>query len=202
MSPRKLIAWFFVRLVVLYALLMVTWPGVEETYARAFRWCGTKLLGDFGSRGVVWLVPGPRSDLTHDTDLFVQNRETGAGLGLGVSSRYVAYLPTAFLISLIVATPLSVRRRAWALLWGLLVVHGVAVMELIIVAVYGFSLGSPPVMYHLSDFWGRTLAATVQIIGVSPFTWLVVPTFIWVLVTFRHGDLVAMLETGPRAGNL
>ncbi len=197
MRPRRLIAWFFLRLIALYVLLLLPWPGLEEAYAQAFRKCGTVLLGDFGSNGSVWLVEGPESDTTHDTDLFVQNRKTRAGLGLGVSSRYFGYLPMAFLTSLIVATPLSVRRRARALLWGLIVVHGVAVLQLILVATYGFSLGRPPVMYELSDFWGRTLAAVVQVIQVSPFTWLVVPLFIWIVVTFRRGDLMVMLERPP-----
>lgn len=194
MQRPKLIAGFFLRLIALYALLLLPWPGLEETYAQAFRWGGTKMLGHFGTHGKVWLVEGPESDLTHDTDLFVQNRTTKAGLGIGVSSRYLGYLPAAFLVSLIIATPLPFKRRARALLWGLIAIHALAVAQLAVVATFGFSLGQPPVMYQLGNFWGRTLAAFVQVIQVSPATWLVVPLFVWIPVTFRRGDVQVLLD--------
>jgi len=45
---------------------------------------------------------------------------------------------------------------------------------------------------------GRVLAGVVQVVQVAPLNWLVVPAFVWLMVTFRRGDLAVMLQQTPR----
>lgn len=201
MPSVKLIVVFFVRLVVCYGLLMLPWPGLEETYADLFRTGAEAVFGNVGSPGAVTLVPGPPTDVTHDTDLYVRNHKTGAEPGLGISSRYGAYVPTIFFLALIVATPLTWKRKGWALFWGLLGVHFFIGLVLLLQILYMFT--GPTALFTLSPLWRRLLAGTVQIINVAPLTWLIVPTFIWIMVTFRRDDVGAILArtNGTRAGS-
>ena len=196
MPSVKLIAGFFLRLLVCYVLLMAPWPGLEEGYAKLYRTGAEAVFGNVGSPGAVTLVPGPPADTTHDTDLFVRNHKTGAEPGLGISSRYDAYLPTAFFIALIVATPLTWERKGWPLFWGLVGVHLFVGLTLLLRILYMFS--GPTALFTLDPFWRRALAGTVQVVLVAPLAWLIIPTFIWIIVTFRRDDVAAILaKTSP-----
>jgi len=193
-SPRRLAAGFFLRLIVAYALLMLSWPGVEHGYARLFRAAAQAVFSDFGRDGVVRLEPRLPSNSAHDTSLIVTNRRTGSSFVLGVSSRYFGYVPTAFLVALTISTPLPWRRRGQALAYGLLAIHGWIAVTVILLIVHGFSFSVPPLLYDLPLLPSYALAGLAQVIQVAPLNWLVVPLFIWLMVTFRRGDLAAMLE--------
>jgi hypothetical protein len=113
---------------------------------------------------------------------------------LGLDSRGVGWIPTALFIALTLATPVSWRRKGWALGLGLLAVH---VYLLLTVEVYIWNESIPgaagPVslLKRIGDGLEETL---VTQLGAS----FVVPTIIWLLVTFRKSDLdavQALLET-------
>lgn len=199
MTTRRLVAVSLVRLIVVYALLMIAWPGAARSYGWIFRTVGEAAFGSFGRDGQVRLEAGGSFGATHDTDLVVMNRRTGGAFTLGVSSRYFGYVPTAFLTALIAATPLPWRRRGRAMIYGLLLIHAWVAVNLMLMIVYGFSFSAPPLLYDLPDIVGRTLAGIVQVVLVGPINWLVVPLFVWLLVTFRRGDVATMLDTTSRA---
>jgi hypothetical protein len=97
-------------------------------------------------------------------------------LGLG-------WRPTALLIALIVATPISWARRRWALFWGLIWQNAFLLVFL------GFLIwneSSEISLVNLTPFW-KHLASNFKdaLVGQAG---LAVPVAIWVLVTFRRID--------------
>lgn len=99
----------------------------------------------------------------------------------------LAWQPCAFLIALVVATPLPWSRRLRALGWGLLVVHGVIVLCLAFVI---WRESAEVELVSLSPFWSD-LAARWQV-GFLTLLSLTCPVVIWVLVMFRSGDFASM----------
>jgi hypothetical protein len=191
MKPARHWIRFILLLTLYYALLIAPWPGLEDAYARAFRAVAQRVLFWYGADGVIRFEAGAEQDETHDTGLVAQNKRTGAFVGMGIDTRYEGYVPTVFLLSLTLASPVAWRRRGWALVWGMLAVHVFIALKLLVMVTYLFSLDHPASLFALSDFWDKVLAGLLQMIAPSPLTWLIVPLFIWILVTFRREDFSA-----------
>lgn len=196
MTPAKAIARFFLLLGFSYTLLMLPWPGLQPTYARLFRAGNEIVLGSFGRHGAVQFVPTKKRVAVGDTGIILRNRKTGRRVLTRFSS-HVGYAPAAFLTALLMSTPLSFRRRAGAFIWGMLFLHAVVALTLFLYITYLFGSNPHVATFSLSEFSQRTLAELTRLVLFAPFFSLVVPTFIWILVTFRSEDL-AMIVRGQR----
>ena len=114
------------------------------------------------------------------------------------SARLTGYLPTAEVIALILALPIPWSRRWKALFWGLVLVNGFVVLRLEITLLYWFSGDRPFALYSPGPFWSEVLVGAREVVVVSPMLTFAVPVFIWILVTFRRGDLEQWMA--PRMG--
>ena len=110
---------FFCLFVLVYGLLMAVWPVVGAVYSKFYRTAGEFLFGSFGHGGIVHFS---RSENSKDViDIIALNRyrvdENGemSGAQLCHNIRYGDYMYITFLTALIVATPLPLRRKGWAL---------------------------------------------------------------------------------------
>ena len=194
MRPRRAIARFFLLLAFFYALLMVPWPGLGYAYARVFESGAESVFGSFGSDGVVRFVPSPAAAGTTNTDILLWNRRTGASSRAQYSSRAVGYAPAAFLTALVLSTPLPLRRKVWAFLLGMLLLHAFIALKLLLALTHFFSVDRPLALFTLSESWREILGGAVKLVAFMPFFSLVMPTFVWILVTFRRGDIKTMLD--------
>ncbi len=194
MKPAKTIIRFFVLLGLAFTLLMLPLPGVRQIYARFFRATNQFMLGSFGRDGMVAILPRPMDGSAFDCDVILANRAKGTRVSATFSSD-VGYTPTAFLTALLIATPLPLRRRMGAFLWGMLLVHAVVGLTLLLQITFLF--GSNPLIatFSLSEFSQRTLAELTRLVLFAPFFSMVVPTFIWILVTFRTEDLTTIVRS-------
>jgi len=129
MPPLKRLAGFFARLLLLYGVFIVAWPVVRPGYVMFFRAGGNFLLGSFGSMGQVRFKPNPGDDPDYDTQVVLTNLANRARRTTESDSRFLGYMPVAALVALILATPITWRRRGLALLWGLPLVHGFVVLR-------------------------------------------------------------------------
>ena len=202
MRPRRAIARFFLLLAFFYALLMMPWPGLQNAYARVFESGAESLFGSFGPDGLVRFVPSPAATGRTHTDILLSNRRTGANGWARFSSRAAGYAPAAFLIALALSTPLPLRRKVWALLLGMLLLHAFIALKLLLTITHLFSVDRPVALFNLSEFWREILRGAVRLVAFAPFFSLVVPTFIWILVTFRRDDIETILDrmTAGRPG--
>ncbi len=188
MLPARVVAMFFLRLAVLYALLMAPWPGLRGAYGAYFRACAGHAYESIGSDGIVRFLPLSPPTADGDTVMKLGNRKTRATRRVGIDSRRIGYTPTAFLIALILATPVVWTRRGKAFVGGLVLIHVYVILVLGVVLLKWFSSDHPVALLEFTPFWRQLLLNAVQVIVFSPFTWVAVPTAVWILVTFTRDD--------------
>lgn len=187
MLPFRQIAAFFIRLLVIYGLLLILWPGVKPTYAGIFSAQGNLVFRSLIPRGPVYLRPMvPPSAGVFDTEIHLLNLRSGAGGMIPASSRR-AYAQTILLVSLVLATPLPWWRRFTALVWGLILVDVAITCKLFVAVLHGFSDSHVRLLVPAPP-WDRILPLANQLVANDIVTLFIVPVFIWILVTFRRTD--------------
>ena len=203
MSPPKRVAGFFLPLVIIYVLLAIPWPGLQEAYAAAFRVVGSKLFPSYGPDGAIRFRSVPVSAGMVDLEIDFANRQTKGQALVSHSARLTAYLPTVQVIALILATPIPWSRRFKALALGLVLVNLFVLLRLWIVILNIFSSDRPVAVISLSPFWKAVLDTTYRVGVVWATCSFVVPIFIWILVAIRRQDLQrwAGRETVTKAGS-
>ena len=196
MSLHKVILGFLLRFAVLYGLLIAPWPGWYETYGDAFRSTGNAI---FDSN------TGPR--MCHfeahqdtkgygaiDTRITLGNRNlvdpaTGQGPAsiLGLDSRSIGWVPVAWTIALIGATPIPFGRKILSLIGGVVLVNTFILFS-VWLYIWNESSNAPVKLITLSP-WVKEVADGFQYtfitqMGIS----FSLPLLIWILVVFRRED--------------
>jgi hypothetical protein len=191
MPPLRRIAGFLCRFVLFYGVLIAPWPGWNGVYGRWFRAFNQSFFHSNQHRILsIEAAPQPGSPL--DTVITLANRNRVDVRGrvtakkLGLDSRGVGWVPTALFAALALATPVGWRRRAWALFWGLLLIHGFLVFS---VGCYIWNQSVDLGIVALPPL-GRWAAAGLEETLVTQLgASFVVPALIWLVVTFRVQDL-------------
>ena len=105
----------------------------------------------------------------------------------------MAYLSTAVLTGLILATPIPWSRRGPALFWGIILLHAFVALRLATLIIFGFALDTPGPLALPDAFWGRTLRAVIVTFSVGQGLSYIFPILIWMLVSLRREDLAMIL---------
>jgi hypothetical protein len=196
MPNFKRILVFALRVLVVYALLIAPWPGLKPLYARYFQGLGRMVFVDEGGRRSLEFQP--LGDPEHawppnfDTGIIMANRNRLDAQGQGprflltADAWQMGWAPTAFFMSLVLATPIPWRRRLRALGWGLVWVHG---FILLTVGIFLWNESTRVALVTLTPFW-KAVANRLEELALDP----VGPGFfaaalIWMVVTFRRRDL-------------
>jgi len=190
--PRSILE-FIAKFAFAYALLLAPWPGTDAWYARGFRGVGQLAFGREADGRLVEFQP-VLAELGHtlDTRILLAQRDPldpaapVVGHYLELDTRGVGRVPTALVLALILATPVSWRRRGRAMLWGLVAINAFVIFS---VGVYIVSEAAALALISLAPFWrevGAGLEATlITQMGAS----FVVPVLVWMLVTLRRQEL-------------
>ncbi len=221
MFQGKSLLRFLLLLALIATVLLVPWPGVARGYAALFRAGSNTVFVRFWfwSEGSVRFLdlhaPDPflevdRATLgtlpksleippaTHvlDTLMVLRNRNTPAHFGLlRISSRLIAYWPTAWLTALILAKPMSWRRKGRAFLWGMVCLHVFIAFRLTVkLAADGFGAAKVYALFVPGEFWGDLLRRVEEVVVENPTATFVIPTFIWFLVAFTWEEWAAFRE--------
>jgi len=218
---------FSVIALILSALLLSPWSVVERGYARAFQAANSAFFSQFwfwsaGQAAFIDLrakdlvkriddvTPGdlknsnfrpiPPTDVL-DTLVVIMNRNTPGPFGqFRIGSRQLGYWPAAWMLALIIAKPLILRRKLWALFFGMLLVHGFIAFRVSIKLLEG-GLAVPGKKYALfqaSPFGLDILKRMNQIFVEDPTISFVIPTLIWFLVAFTREDWAAVRQLASR----
>ncbi len=219
----KSILRFFLVFCVLSGLFLYPWPSVEQGYRNVFRVSGDIVFSRFwfwpdGNVSFIDLekddararvnavIPAPLPPYfrlpaaTGELDVLMvyQNRSAAGSLGLvRASSRNNGYWPTVFLIALILAKRMRWSRRGWAMLWGLILVHGFIAFRLSInMLATGFAVpGKRYALFEPSEFWLASLRRADEVFVQNPTVSFVVAAFIWLVVAFTRQDWVAIFQS-------
>ena len=188
MLPLRRIGGFFLRLLLAYGLLIAAWPVLRGAYSAGYRAVGNVVFQSFGPHGSVRFLPFSDANKM-DTTVHLVNRRTGCTKRIRQSSRLMGYVPTAEVIALILATPLPWSRKWTALLYGWILAHGLAALRVTILVLYGFSGTHQGALYAPGPFWGAILSGAYTVIAASFGFAFAAPILVWILATFRRGDL-------------
>jgi hypothetical protein len=200
MNPRRAIVGFFVRLAVYYAALMTAWPVVKTGYGAYYRALGETCFGRFGTQAIARFEAWPQEDDVKDTIVRLENHsvpDVRIEKRMPISSRYTGYMPTAVVLSLLLATPLPWRRRGPALVVGLALVH-VLILGWLWLSILDDL--SDPLSQVPSHGWllPGPLKAVVKFLVVNVGESVVAcayvfPVFIWLASAFRRTDRALIL---------
>lgn len=189
MLPVKRIVLFFVVAIVVYAALVVPRTPFVDAYRYAFRVAGDVLFQSVGDGGSVRFVPfDDKTQHDKDTTLRLTNRKRNISGSAEIRAVFTGYRPTAFLIALVLATPIPWRRRGWSLVWGLLLVSVFVAFRVWLRVVDFMSNGDVIAVYQLGATAKGLLRVLVNIFALAPAPGYIVPGLIWILVCFRKGD--------------
>jgi hypothetical protein len=97
-------------------------------------------------------------------------------------------MPTVLFLALLAATPIALRRRAWALAWGLLLIHVWTILQLGVAIIDMFCRAPPPAVFTLGPFWRDALTFFTNTFVKSVLAPFIVPVVVWALVAFRRAD--------------
>jgi hypothetical protein len=161
------------------------WAGWSRAYGAYFRaLCRAALTSNNGALDITF-EPSKESP---DTLIVVADRSlldaNGGGPIRNVDVDTSAFWrATALLLALILATPVSWKRRAWALLWGLAAMHCILLLSMGFLiwneSTYLSAKMHPLFRKGLAEGLGQTVLAQFSV---------AVPALLWILVTFRNGD--------------
>jgi len=189
----SLLCWF----VPVYTLFIIPWPGSRDFYGSYLRSAAKLVLAQNNSRRILRFdeVPVSKRNRNLDTRITVANREqldangSGRAVMLDLDSHGVGWVPTALLIALVVATPVSWARRSWALAGGLLVIHAVILFSIQVYIWNQSDTASGLDLIALTPFWKTIVSGLEETLVTQLGASFIIPVLIWILATFRVEDL-------------
>ncbi|MGA2242544.1 MAG: hypothetical protein ABSH11_11005 [Verrucomicrobiota bacterium] len=194
------------RFVIVFGLLIAPWPGWPETYARCLQKSATTVFGSFGSKGIVTFTWNPSGEKwlhkVFDTTIYVSNREQISAsypwpgavyCTYSFSSRAMAYLPTALVVALVLATGIGWRRRLWALVWGLVWIHLFIAFLLWLIIVMMICMDPVIDLFEVSPFWQKAVLLLREFFFNNASMPLATAVLIWMVVSFRRDDWSSIL---------
>lgn len=191
-QPAKLVLFFVFKCALLYALFVSPLFAVGDAYRRGFRAVGNAMFYRVGAPGLVQFEPLERAPEGKDTRVVLENRRDRRKGALEIRSLYYGYRPMAFLIALILATPISWSRRGRALLWGLVWINLFVALRVWLRVTDAFCDPKMLGLYDVSQLWRSVLHGVMLVISRAPATSYFAPLLVWGLVTFRRGDWSAI----------
>jgi hypothetical protein len=120
----------------------------------------------------------------------VVDKGARSGWKIGLESKNYFWLPFAFYLALVGATPMPWRRRALALFWGLVTANVLLALTL---GVYIGDHASDISMIVLSPFWKWAFGGLARLLLVVSGPSTLVYFFIWPFACFRREDLVRLV---------
>lgn len=183
MFPPELIGKFFFQLLLCYGLLVILWFGVlKDPCTGIFAKSGNYIFERFGTRNRFCFQPVASSYDIMDSEVVRQGFSKSASVRFSICN--IAFVPTAMVIALVVATPSYWPRRHKALLLGLLFSVGFLVLRMAIVLLHIFT-DDKIRLFVFSPFWQKGLSQFVRIACFNSISFLAA-IFIWLFVLFRH----------------
>ena len=202
------IAGFPVRLALVYGLLMAPWPGWEDHYGKIYAQASAWLFESADPERRVRIAhsppkPGSFAQMwKQDTVVSLKIGSASVGnrqvptFGTARSSRYTGYTPMALTIALVIAMPISWRRRLVALPWAVLLAVVFSALMLAFF-IHGWFYVQEWIVLADTSAGYATLARTVGVLlgmtaGFGPY--YLAPVFLAALVSLRRGDLESVFQ--------
>ncbi len=185
------------KLAVVYALLLVPQFRGAGIYSAAYRAAAGAVFARMGNGAVVQFRKAPPEFRDRDVQITMTHSRTGARGTMELTTRTLDYLPAAFTLALIVATPVPWGRKVWSLLFGTALIGAFAMFRLYVQLVLDLSEPGPLSAFSPGPVLLETLRTIKLLFGRSVVTVFTIPAFVWALTTIRLSDLAGLLPAAP-----
>lgn len=196
---------FFLKVISLYLVFTFIFTSIgKEPYRQFFRSTASFFLADFSDKGVTQFKEYQDEEGKIDTQILLMNKEQfeassksgGPKLmaaGIGIDSWIYGAMPTLFLISLILASPISFRRKAVATLGGLTLFHSFILLKLWLRITYEYQQ-YPALKVASTDPFYHGLTTHFYNISILIGSSIMVTVFLWLLLAFPSNLLLKPFE--------
>ncbi|MDP1622590.1 MAG: hypothetical protein Q8M08_09670 [Bacteroidales bacterium] len=191
MLRSKTLILFLIKALVIYGLLSAPLTIYDETYGTFYRKIAGFFFSNFRETGFVKFREWKAPVTTHiNLGNYNQVRPDGTSKTayVDINTRYLGYIPTVLLISLVIASPVPWKRKLIALPVGLILVMCLILFKQWIALL---SLSEETPWLELTNFTGtrKTLLTFAnRFISVTSSSVLYFVVAIWLFVTFRLDD--------------
>lgn len=192
MFRTKPLLLFILKAAVVYMILAAPLSFYDEMYGKFYRKIAGNLFSTFHTHGIARFAEGYEKSITRiNVGNYEQVEKSGAlqtTFGY-LNIRFLAYLPTVLLISLILASPVNWKRKLLALVIGLFLLTAY-IMLLQWIHILFLSIRATWLkLFDFSESKKHIInLAYKYFVQMSGFTRFLV-VLIWLLVTFRIDDL-------------
>jgi len=208
---RSPIARFLLCFALLFGVLIAPWPGWNQIYGAYFRALNGAVFARENASRILRIEAAHHVRPPIDTVITMANPNRVGANGrmsariLWLDARSVGWVPTALILALTIASLVSWKRRAWAILWGWLLVQ---IFILVSVGCYIWNESAAIGLVTITPFWKPVAHGLEETLVTQLGASFVVPALIWLVVTFRSKDLhelpglgrVEPTERPPREG--
>jgi hypothetical protein len=192
---RKFFAWFLLS----YVILLLP-AGFDHVYNRLVNRVSNQVFNRLNNKEVVLLKEANHHDSAYDTKLYLSShsfkmndKDDYKGVIFQLNLRRIGFIATALLISLIIATPVSLKRKFTAFTIGFVMMLLFVLVKLRIMILYSYSVTSslnlhqdPNEVKHIK-FWD-------EIFGALNTNGYYFAMLVWIFVCFRKKDWQTMKE--------
>ena len=198
MFRSKTLVIFLLKAVGIYIFLSLPFSVYDQAYGSFYRQVAGAYFYKFRETGFVKFVEMKEPLYTH---LDIGNNLLGRANGTcptvveDIDTRYLGYIPTILLISLVLASPVSWKRILSALALGLTLVTFLIIFKQWINLLRLCELNPWMQLTNFTGLGKMLLNFTYRFISASPSTVLYIVVAIWLLVTFRIGDFKLKSKT-------
>jgi len=197
MLQNKALLLFLLKAAVFYALLSAPFSLYDKAYGMFYRQVAGYVFHDFRDGGFVMFRELDDPATTHvliGSYALLRPDKTTETLERFVNTRYLGYIPTVLLISLVLASPVPWKRMIVALAAGLLLVTMLILFKQWISLLWHCEHNK---WLNLTNFSGTRQHLFMFIYGIvcaSSSTVLYFVVAIWLLATFRLDDFKTVKE--------
>jgi len=197
MLRSKTLLLFLLKALIIYGLLSVPLTFSDRAYGNFYRKLAGAFFSKFRETGFVKFREWKDPATTHiNIGSYALVRPDGSSrtAALDINTRYLGYLPTILLISLVLASPVPWKRKLTALAIGLILVMFLIMFKQWIALLW---LCENKPWLQLTSFTDNTkklLTFANNFISVSSSTVLYFVVAIWLLVTFSVEDFKPQKE--------
>lgn len=199
MQSKKPILKFLLTAALVYGFFAIPSSWIDKGYGNFYRATGKYFFSHFAGKGFSLFSPMHESKITR---IYVGNNElinSDGSMeinGSEFNTRNFGYLPTLLLISLIISSPVPVKRKLFAAIGGFIIIMGWILLRQWIQILEIIAQNPWLKLYTFSETLRNFISFLYHAIVVSVSPSLTFAVIVWLLVTFRKEDLSLIRSKG------
>jgi hypothetical protein len=197
MLRSKTLLLFLLKALLIYGLLSAPLTIYDKAYGQFFRKVAEVFFSKFRENGFVkfreWKTPAT-THVNIGSYALVRPDGTSKTVTNDINTRYLGYIPTVLLIALVIASPVSWRRKLIALPIGLVLVTLLVIFKEWISLLYLCDQNPWLNLTSYTETGKKLLSFIYRFISVSSSSVLYFVVAIWLMVTFRVEDFKTQKE--------